>query len=233
MTSFTIATRFRGPEDSGNGGYTCGMVARFVTGDAEVTLRRPPPLDRSLTVRPDGSRVLVLDGEDLIAEAGIGEWDLEIPEAPTLTEAGAASRRYAGFERHAFTTCFVCGTERDPGDGLRIFAGPVQGRDLVACPFTPDASLPAEDGMLATEMVWSLLDCPGAWAVERHAEHQPVVLGRMAARVIRTVPVGGTCIATGWAIGRDGRKLFSGTALFAADGTLHGYARQTWIVLTA
>ena len=233
MTSFTIDRRFRGPEDSGNGGYSCGMVARFATGDTEVTLRRPPPLDRPLTVQPDGTRVLVLAGEDLVAEAESAEWDLAVPEAPTLAEAEAAARRFAGFERHAFTTCFVCGTARDPGDGLRIFAGPVPGRDLVACPFTPGASLPVEDGMLATEMVWSLLDCPGAWAVDRHAEHNPVVLGRMAARVVRRVPAGGTYLATGWAIGRDGRKLFSGTALFAADGTLHGYARQTWIVIAA
>ena len=36
MSEITIARRFRGPEDSGNGGYTCGMVARFIEGDAEV-----------------------------------------------------------------------------------------------------------------------------------------------------------------------------------------------------
>ena len=68
-------------------------------------------------------------------------------------------------------------------------------------------------------------------AVERHAEDNPVVLGRMAARVLQPVTAGNRYVTTAWPIGREGRKLFSGTALFAADGTLHGYARQTWIVL--
>ena len=231
MTSFTIDRRFRGPEKSGNGGYTCGLVAGYVAGDAEVTLRRPPPLDRPLAVTRDGTRVLVHDGEHLVAEAAPAEWDLEVPAAPGLAEAEAASRRYAGFTRHAFPNCFVCGTDREAGDGLRIFAGPVPGRDLVADTFTPDPALPAGRRGLATELVWSLLDCPGAWAVERHAEDRPVVLGRMAARVVQPVPMEGRYLTVGWPIGRDGRKLFSGTALYGADGAVHGYARQTWIVL--
>jgi hypothetical protein len=207
------------------------MVAGYLAGEAEVTLRRPPPLDRPLDVTYEGIRVLVHDGDDLVAEAAPADWDLEVPPPPTPEEAEAASRRYAGFARHAFRGCFVCGTERAPGDGLRIFTGPVEGRDLVADTFTPDPSLPTGSRGLATPIVWSLLDCPGAWAVERHAEDNPVVLGRMAARVVRPVPPQGRYLTCGWSIGRDGRKLFSGTALFAADGTLHGYSRQTWIVL--
>ena len=51
----TIAKRFCGPPRSGNGGYVCGSLAAFVEGTAEVTLRRPPPLDRPLFVeREDG-----------------------------------------------------------------------------------------------------------------------------------------------------------------------------------
>ena len=79
--SFTIARRFRGPESSGNGGYTCGLVAGFVDGDAEVTLRRPPPLDRPLAVSREGSRVLVHDGPDLIAEGVPTHLDLDVPPA--------------------------------------------------------------------------------------------------------------------------------------------------------
>jgi hypothetical protein len=224
-----IPSRFRGPATSGNGGYTCGLVAGLVEGDAEVTLRAPPPLDRPLRVdRSDGS-VAVYDGDTLIAQAGRCEWEIEIPDPPTLEEATAASARYAGFERHAFPECFVCGTARP--DGLAVFAGPVEGRDLVASPWTPDGSLPAEAGELAPEMVWASLDCPGAWAEERHLESEPVVLGRMAARIMSAVRVGEQYITVGWPIGRDGRKLFAGTALFSADGTVCGCARQTWIVL--
>ena len=53
----------------------------------------------------------------------------------------------------------------------------------------------------------------------------------MAAKIVAPVPVAGSYIAGGWPIGRDGRKLYSGTALWAEDGTLHGFARQTWIAM--
>lgn len=229
--SFVIDRRFRGPEESGNGGYTAGMVARFVGGDAEVTLRRPPPLGRALTVDRNGGQVRVHDGGDLIAEGAPVRLELAVPDPPTPEEATAASRAYAGFTRHCFPGCFVCGPERPPGDGLRIFPGWVAGRDLVAAPARADPSLPSTGGLLTTEIAWSFLDCPGAWAMERDQEERPVVLGRMAARLVHPIPVGADCLAVGWPLGREGRKLFSGTALFALDGTLLGCGRQTWIVL--
>jgi hypothetical protein len=48
--SITIEARYHGPSGSGNGGYTCGRLAALLPGPVEVTLRRPPPLDRSLGV---------------------------------------------------------------------------------------------------------------------------------------------------------------------------------------
>jgi hypothetical protein len=231
IQSFVIDPRFRGPADSGNGGYTAGMVAGFVGGDAEVTLRRPPPLGRPLTATLGEERVLVHDGPDLVAEGAATRLELAVPDPPTAEEAGRASRGYAGFSHHFFPGCFVCGPEREAGDGLRIFPGPVPGGDLVAAPGRADASLPSAGGFLATEMAWSLLDCPGAWAMERDQEERPVVLGRMAARLLHPIPVGAELVCIGWPLGREGRKLFSGTAAFGTDGTLHGFGRQTWIVL--
>jgi hypothetical protein len=228
--SIFIARRFRGPEESGNGGYTCGLVAGFVDGDAEVTLRRPPPLERPLAVTREGERVLVHDGPDLVADSVPARLEIEVPPPPTPAEAESAARAYAGLERHFFPDCFVCGPARAPGDGLRLFPGWVAGRDLVAAPVYADASLPATGGFLPREIAWSLLDCPGAWAMEREMEETGVVLGRMAARIVAPVPVGTTGVAMGWPLGRDGRKLYSGTALFGAAGTLYGFARQTWIV---
>jgi hypothetical protein len=55
--TLTIEGRFNGPEGSGNGGYTCGLLARELDGEAEVTLRRPPPLDRPLVLVRDEGRV--------------------------------------------------------------------------------------------------------------------------------------------------------------------------------
>ena len=37
------------------------------------------------------------------------------------------------------------------------------------------------------------------------------------------------CVVTSWPLGEDGRKLFAGTALFAADGELLALAKQVWI----
>src|SRR5207249_1626462 len=45
-----IARRFSGPPDSAHGGYACAMVARYIDGTAEVSLRSPPPLERPLAV---------------------------------------------------------------------------------------------------------------------------------------------------------------------------------------
>ena len=78
--TITIDRRYRGPLHSGNGGYTAGRLAAFVDGPAEVTLRLPPPLDRPLAVAEEDGRVLLLDGEALVAEAR--------PGAPDARRAG-------------------------------------------------------------------------------------------------------------------------------------------------
>ena len=39
--TLVIGSRFCGPPDSGNGGYVCGLIADYLGGPAEVTLRKP------------------------------------------------------------------------------------------------------------------------------------------------------------------------------------------------
>ena len=64
-----VAPRFCGPPDSANGGYASGLIAACLDGQAEITLRRPPPLARPMAVERDGEgSVRVLDGDVLIAE---------------------------------------------------------------------------------------------------------------------------------------------------------------------
>ena len=225
--TIVIPARFNGPPGSANGGYACGLVASLVGGRAEVTLRRPPPLDRPLAVarEEDGGRVAVLDGEALVAEAvalGDEPLALELPSPLSVEDAASASRGYAGFRAHAYETCFVCGPARD--DGLGVFPGPVPGRELVASPWTPPGEGPV-DGLL----VWAALDCPSGWAVDEFSR-EGVLLGRLAAELVGPVAGGEPHVVLGWPVGAEGRKRLAGSAVFSGEGELRAYARSTWLV---
>ena len=63
-----IERRFRGPDESGNGGYSCGILGRMIGSPAEVTLRLPPPLERPLDVFADGEGARMTDRSELVAE---------------------------------------------------------------------------------------------------------------------------------------------------------------------
>ena len=221
LVEITLPRRFRGPLTSANGGYASGRLASIVDADAvEVTLRLPPPLDRPLVVRHDGAKALLLDGEAVVAEARATALDPDLPAPVSLAEAEEAASRHIRLGDPAFRECFVCGI-REKGDGLGIHAGAVAGREpLHAAPWTVRESAP--------ELVWAAIDCPGAYAVGA-AGRGEVVLGRMAARVLRVPDVGERCAAAAWPLGEDGRKLYAGTALFAEDGELLALARQVWI----
>jgi hypothetical protein len=218
VTQLEIDPRFNGPPESGNGGYTCGLIAELVGEPAEVTLRQPPPLRRAL--RFDGGRLW--DGEVLVAEGRRAEVDLTPPEPVAFADAVRASERYPGFERHAFPTCFVCGPRREPGHGLRIFAGPVDGRGLFAAPWV------VPEGV-ERAFVWAALDCPGAIAVGFPARGE-TVLGRLTARVDAVPEPGSRCVVAAWPLGEDGRKLYAGTALYSEAGESLAIAQATWIV---
>jgi hypothetical protein len=214
-----IERQFRGPTESANGGYTCGVLASFLHGPAEVTLRLPPPLERPLEVELDGELEL-RDGEALVASATRAELELELPD-PLSFEEAQASALPEGDKESVFPECFVCGWRRD--DGLGIYAGPVEGRDLVAATWTPRAQ------HVGPEFVWAALDCPGAYAVHSGERGMPV-LGRLTARVEHLPHAGERCVVMAWPLGEDGRKLYAGTALHGADGRLLGAARAVWIL---
>lgn len=229
----TIESRFRGPEESGNGGYVCGVLARFLEpAPAKVTLRLPPPLDRSLAVETQGKAALMRDGEAVVAEAEVAEeLELEIP-SPVGIEAAATAREGSPLQRaHPFPACFVCGPERCDGDGLCVTCGPVDGGSTVAAPWHVDHSLPLEGGAVAPELVWSVLDCPGGIAVMLEPDVGVCVLGRLAARIDTRIEPGMTCVAMGWPIDRDGRKLRAGSAIFSERGEPLARGLATWIEL--
>jgi hypothetical protein len=213
-----IERRYRGPLRSANGGYAAGRLAAFVGGPAEVTLRLPPPLERPLAVGEEDGRVLLLDGEALVAEARPGSPGVEPPQV-TPAEAEDAATRHVRFQAENFAECFSCGVR--PEDGLCIHVGPVAGREEIhAAPWT------ATD--VSPEVLWAAIDCAGAYAVGGPGRGE-VVLGRMTAEIRGLPAEGERCVVVSWPLGEEGRKLHAGTALLSADGEALAVARQTWI----
>ncbi len=224
-----IDRRFRGPPDSGNGGYVCGLLAEQIGATAEVRLRAPPPLDRDLALDwNDDGNLILLDGDKVVASARPTELEMDTPPAPTPQAAITGSKCYSGFDHHWFPSCFVCGPDRDPGDGLRIFAGANPDSEIVLSPWIPDASLDDGSGVVACRFVWAALDCPGAFAAfERTGD--PLVLGTLTARIDKPVAIGANTIVAGWLMGVEGRKHFCGTAVYDESGAVCARASAVWI----
>lgn len=225
--------RFNGPPGSANGGYASGVLAQLAPGETvQVTLRLPPPLEVKLQVDVADNRYTLSDDEGrtvAVAEPVAGDFDdlepivvgFEFDESPI----------FAGRE-HPFPTCFTCGPDRGPGDGLRIFTQRVPGREVLADRWTPDESLTGDDGLVRPEFVWAALDCPSGWAAyDRLAPGEVAVLGRMTATIHRQPGAHEPCQVVSWAHKRDGRKIGAGAALYAADGELMAAARTVWVSL--
>jgi hypothetical protein len=239
-TGLRLAWRFRGPPGTANGGFASGSMAALLGGAAdaaEVTLRRPLPLERELRVRRDGDGGLLLEDDGLLlaeARPSTGEIELTVPDAPTHDEARDAAGRAAYYRDPLFPECFVCGPARGPGDGLRIFPGPVPRRSLWAAPWTPDPSLGGPDGRVPDEVVWAALDCPGGIVVVEAAAvpaDTAVLLGQMTARLAGPVRVGQQHRVVAWFVARDRRKLTAGSAVLGPDGEVLAAARAVWITV--
>jgi hypothetical protein len=230
-SGFTIDARYRGPPDSGNGGYVCGLLGAAAGVPVAVRLKRPPPLDIPLRLIEAHETLRLLRGEEIIAEARPDPVELDIPLPPDHAEAIAASLGYLGFAEHPFPACFVCGPHRLAGDGLRIFPGAVGGRPMVAAPWVPDGSLAGPDGAIRPEFLWAALDCPGYFATP--AAGRLALLGELAAAIERPVRPGEPCVVTGWQRHSDGRKHHVGTAIFDRAGERVARASATWIELKA
>lgn len=233
-----VPARFNGPARSGNGGFVAGSLAEHVPDSlqaaVEVTLRLPPPLESVMTVASaDGSTVLSYDGAT-VAEARVVDLELDVVDEVPADVAADAMLRFPGLRSHPFPTCFACGPERAEGDGLRIFPGQVDvDRGYVASLWLPHPSH-AESGdildgveRVGTGTTWASLDCVGGWSQDM--EGRPSVLGRMTVRVDALPVVGEPHVVVGRHLGTEGRKSFTASTLYDADGRVVGCARHTWI----
>jgi len=215
LTELVVASRYRGPARSGNGGYTCGLVAGLLgASDVEVTLRVPPPLDRPLRI--DGGAVY--DGDTLVAEATRSAVELELPDPRLLPASKHAA--VAPDPDHPFPNCFTCGPARS--DGLGLVPLPI-GQGRVAA--TWHVRQPT------VERVWAALDCPGAFAVNPNFERGITVLGRLAAHVEEVPRDGDVLAVVAWPLpGGDERRSYAGTCVLRGDAPL-AWARATWFAV--
>jgi hypothetical protein len=237
MPALTIPSRFCGPPGSGNGGYVCGRIAGYLDGLVTVTLRQPPPLATPMAVERGGdSSVRIHRGRTLIAEATSSPAGpaLEIAGPVSMAEARMAAGRARYYADPVFPDCFVCGMGRQPGDGLRIFPGPVAGRPLWAAPWTPDPSVTDAGGRVRPEMAWAALDCPSGIAAAEAAglaQDTAILLGRMTASLAALPAAGDQCLVIAWPGGRDGRRLTAGSALLGPGGQVLAAARAVWLTV--
>jgi hypothetical protein len=231
-TDFVIERRFNGPLTSANGGYACGRVARLVDGPAEVTLRRPVPLDKPLAAeRHDDGSVTVRDGDGLLAQ---GQPALPLdhvvpPRRPGVAEAREAMRHRWEGRPELLANCYVCSPDR--ADGLGVNFGPLPSDpSLTAALLIADATVPHEDGAIAPEIAWAAMDCP-SYAPPLWAHAEPSLLARMTAELLEPIELGRPVVVVGWSLWEEGRKHTSASALLAEDGRMLGRAEALWIRL--
>lgn len=224
-----IPRRFNGPPASANGGYTAGLLARYLGGPAEVSLRAPPPLDTALELKRDGERILLCHRERLVAEGGAAEpSDLEPPVSPTVAEAREAMRRHPWRSaRHPFSDCYVCGAGRHDGLGLHFGDLPRE-PSMTAALLIADATIPHDDRGILPEMAWAALDCPSYVPALWDADI-PSLLAWMQAELHEPIPLGEPIVACGWPLESDGRKQHTASALLSADGRILARARHVWV----
>lgn len=231
MQEIIIDQRFQGPSQSANGGYVTGMMAELVAGPAEVTLKAPPRLGHAMQIVETGDGFALMDGDQAVATVrAVAPMELAIPPLPSARAIAEATKNYPGHHSSPIPHCFVCGTNRQVGDALRVFAGPVEGADMAASPWVPHANFADDSGMIADRHVLAALDCPGAWAWYGQTGGH-MLLGRMHCEAHGKVAPDEACTVTAWPISRDGRKVYAGSAVHNAAGELVAFGFATWITV--
>ncbi len=207
-------------------------------GPVRVRLDAPPPLDTPLdvtieTLTDDGGdldpvAILTSGGITIATATGAPDWRSEPPPFVTPKEAAATAAGYVDPDLHPFPQCFVCGTAREPGDGMRLTPGRLH-EGSTACLWRPaDAfgtSPPAEAA------VWAALDCPSGWTSDILG--RPLVLGTMTAEILQLPDPQLSCVVTGRMDRSEGRRTWTSSALWSPGGELLARAEHIWFAVDA
>ena len=238
MTEQTVSIDklYNGAANAGNGGYICGLMASFIDGDAEVRVNNAFPVETPLqpVMTGDGGVEMYL-GDKLLGSARPTVLELNIPTPPDFETARRASEDFIFLHSIDAKGCYVCSPIRTPDKGLRVFIGPMDnlakrsvGENLVAAQWRPTPNLADKDGHIKNIYVWSVLDCPGVYALKlRYPESGILVLGSCTASIKRPLPADQSYIVSGWQIApAGGKKLHMGVAIHSIDGELIACAKQ-------
>ena len=242
-----VPSRFCGPPDSGNGGWTAGALATHLTRECpdnradewptvEVSLRQPPPLDSPmLLTEEDGVTSAVLRRcRDRQRPPGARPSCSTSTRCPTTwrwpprrrTPVTPSTRsRPASPAAPAATRATGCGSS--PGSSAV---------SAVAATWRPDPSL-AEDfhtyvdtpPRASVAATWAALDCVGGWAGD--LTDRLMVLGRMTARIDTLPVIGEEHVVVGAKRGAEGRKTFTSATLYDADSRIVATAEHIWIAV--
>jgi hypothetical protein len=216
------------------GGYVCGVAARSLDGPCEVRLHRLVRIGTPVESARSGEGVRLEGPEGLIAEATRTVVNPKLPPVPVgLREAEDAAGAYRGFTAHLFPNCYCCGPDREVGEGLRIFPGPVADRSVVAAPWGPHQSLDQGDGLVPKELVWTALDCPAIWAVLLDSapdSDERALTGRVGLDVKAPIRVGAQYVVLGWPMEREDRRVVAAAGIFSPAGEPQALSVQTCVL---
>ena len=227
MPSFIVPERFCGPPDSGNGGYTCGLLAKEIGGVVECTLRMPVPLQTPLEFEHTAAGGVLRYCGNIVVEASATSIEVTPPAPVSLEAAEEGMHASPALDScHPFPTCFVCGPKRAVHDGLRIFPAAFDGGVYIAA-WTPDSEFGDGEQHLRPEFVWAAMDCPTGFASGFPVAGK-LVTGRLAVQQLKPIRTGAGCVLMSWPLAVEGRKHFSAACLYQG-GELCAVARATWI----
>lgn len=213
----------------GNGGYVCGIIAEAVDGPAQVSLRLPTPLDRSLSLESGEGWARLTDGGQLLGEGKVLDGGLEIqpPPSPSQSEIEEAKAFFPALGEHMAPHCFVCGNQRDPSDALCIFSGrhPASGHSLAN--WVPVTDLADQGGLVRPRFLWAALDCPSYFTLGQH--DRIALLAQMSGAIARRPSAGEALTLRGWTLGHDGRKHHSASVIHDNEGMVIALAKALWV----
>lgn len=229
LSGLTIPDRFAGPPFAANGGYTVGILAeRLGVRGLHARLRAPVPLSTPVEVVVDATEASISHhGRTLMIGTPVSLLDRTAPRVDFVTAAVAAGNTDRA--SHPFPDCFVCGPNRTAADGMHLFPGEVA-PGLVAVSWRPSLWQADPTGMVPLRLVTAALDCPSIFPFAEPGGR--ALLASMTLEVFRLPHVSEHLVVTGWARGRDGRKMHGAAAVSTADGEVVARSNTLWVAVT-